>query len=703
MSFLAPLYALGLLAISLPIVFHLIRRQPHGEFKFSSLMFLTPTPPRLARRSRLDNLLLLLLRGLALALLAFAFARPFLRSESLVSPQNAEATRTVLIVDTSASMRRGDLWQQAVATVERAVGQRKPLDEIAVYACDDTLRPIVTFEAMLQVAPAERTNVVRSRLKEVKPTWAATRLGQGLQEAVEIVNNASESRGGQQLIARRIVLVSDMQTGSRLGTLADFAWPEDVQLEMAPVSLTKKTNAGLHHVADADSRVAVPATETRVRVSNDADSKTDEFQISWLDGVGKPVASSVPAYVPAGESRVIRVANPPSPNLPTRLQLVGDDFDFDNSLYLAAANTATANVIYLGDDRADDAQGLRYYLERALTEGLADRAVLSVPASDKPLPIESAATTPLVVVTSPLNAERTRELRKYAESGGSVVVVLKESPPDGALPELIGVPTLDVEEANVNNYAMLGQIDFAHRLFTSMSGAHFNDFTQIHFWKYRRLKPEQLGDGNSIARFENGDPAVVEWRIGKGSVIVLTSGWQPSDSQFARSWKFVLFVSALFGDHPIGPLANTAFTVHEQVPIVEQTATAEPATVTTPSGQEIKLGAAARSFTITDEPGIYTLTRAGEQQKFAVNLDPLESKTAALGNESLEQLGVRLVKPPQSAVGETSKNQRMADTQLESRQKYWQWLIACVLALLVIETWLAGRASRIATAEGSPA
>ncbi len=91
MSLLAPLYFLGALAVGLPILFHLIRRQPKGQVEFSSLMFLRPTPPRLTRRSRLDNWLLLLLRALALMLLAAAFARPFLRS---VADLGSRVTRT---------------------------------------------------------------------------------------------------------------------------------------------------------------------------------------------------------------------------------------------------------------------------------------------------------------------------------------------------------------------------------------------------------------------------------------------------------------------------------------------------------------------------------------------------------------------------------------------------------------------------------
>ena len=115
MSFLTPFYILGLAAVAAPIIFHLIRRSPRGEVPFSSLMFLSPTPPRLTRRSRLDNWLLLLLRAAALSLLAFAFARPFLRQAAQLDFGDVPQRRIALLIDTSASMRRGDLWPRAQA------------------------------------------------------------------------------------------------------------------------------------------------------------------------------------------------------------------------------------------------------------------------------------------------------------------------------------------------------------------------------------------------------------------------------------------------------------------------------------------------------------------------------------------------------------------------------------------------------------
>src|SRR5258708_22230351 len=104
MSFLAPLFALGVLAVAGPILFHLIRRTTREKTPFSTLMFLQPSPPRITKRSRLENIWLLLLRCLVVALLALAFARPFLQ-RAMPGPLPGSGQRTVILLDTSASMR----------------------------------------------------------------------------------------------------------------------------------------------------------------------------------------------------------------------------------------------------------------------------------------------------------------------------------------------------------------------------------------------------------------------------------------------------------------------------------------------------------------------------------------------------------------------------------------------------------------------
>src|SRR5947207_10692536 len=103
MSFLAPLFLLGALAVALPVIFHLIRRTTRERTPFSSLLFLRPSPPRLTRRSRLEHLLLLALRCLVIGLLAAGFSRPFFRKAMPAADPHAGSRKTVLLVDVSAS------------------------------------------------------------------------------------------------------------------------------------------------------------------------------------------------------------------------------------------------------------------------------------------------------------------------------------------------------------------------------------------------------------------------------------------------------------------------------------------------------------------------------------------------------------------------------------------------------------------------
>ena len=77
MSFLNPLFLLGLAAVAAPIIVHLVRRTRAQKIEFPSLMFVRQVPQKTIRRRTLQNLLLLILRTLAFLLLVFAFTRPY--------------------------------------------------------------------------------------------------------------------------------------------------------------------------------------------------------------------------------------------------------------------------------------------------------------------------------------------------------------------------------------------------------------------------------------------------------------------------------------------------------------------------------------------------------------------------------------------------------------------------------------------------
>ena len=95
-----------------------------------------------------------------------------------------------------------------------------------------------------------------------------------------------------------------------------------------------------------------------MRLTNDSDSGQEKFRLAW----DKATGGDVEAYVPPGESRVVKVPRPPGDPNPT-LRLKGDTHEFDNALYLSPRPKEELSVIFLGPDTAEP-DGLRYYVAR---------------------------------------------------------------------------------------------------------------------------------------------------------------------------------------------------------------------------------------------------------------------------------------------------------------------------------------------------
>ena len=106
MGLLNPLWLLLGAAVAVPLILHLLQRHQGPRVIFPAVRYLRRAEREHARRIKLRQLLLLLLRVAALLLLAFAAARPFLRSAGV----SHEPTAAVIILDNSmsSSLVRGD-------------------------------------------------------------------------------------------------------------------------------------------------------------------------------------------------------------------------------------------------------------------------------------------------------------------------------------------------------------------------------------------------------------------------------------------------------------------------------------------------------------------------------------------------------------------------------------------------------------------
>jgi hypothetical protein len=697
MSLLTPLFLLGALAITAPLVLHLIRRSPRGQVPFSSLMFLAPTPPRLTRRSRLDQVVLLLLRISALVLLALAFARPFLREAASLNLGGPERKRVLILIDTSASLRRAGLWARAKAEALAAIDALGPEDPVAVFAFDATTRPVLSFDESATLPAPQRKAVARARVEGLEPTWAGTRLGQALVDAVSAVGDVADRSEPAGRMPRRVVLISDLQRGSDIEPLGGFAWPSDVALELKPVVDTAGNASLLALAASTETTPEPEATGqgfTRVRVANEPGSGREAFQLAWLDDSGQPLGAPFDAYVPPGESRVVRMPRPARLEDARTLRLSGDVPAFDNLLYFAPLKLEESTVLFVGDDRADDPNGLLYYLGRVFDDAPGRSVRVEPRGASSPLALDAAHPPALIVVAGEVSAANTTALRAYLRAGGSVLEVLTASGRLATLGGLLGVEPPTVEEAPAGRDAMLTEIAFDHPIFAPLAGPQFNDFTRIRFWKHRRLALESIPTGARVlARFEGGDPALVEQRVEKGRLLVLASGWGPGDGQLARTSKFVPLLLATLEAADPRPPDPTDLKVGDAIPLPPARDPAKPLSVLRPDGVRTAVESGATSFSGTDRPGIYVVEGGETPRGFAVNLDPLEGRTTPLEPEAFEKLGAKLAKAGSPELDREQARQ-MRNAELEGRQKLWRWLILATIGVLIVETLYAGRKVR---------
>ena len=711
MSLLAPLYFIGALAIGAPILFHLIRRQPKGQVEFSSLMFLRPTPPRLTRRSRLDNWFLLLLRALALMLLAAAFARPFLRSVTL-SDSEIPGRRMVIVVDRSASMQREGLWEQMLGQADQVLADLQPADQLAVVAFDEQPQLLLGFSESGKLSPDQLQSTVHDLLEDVEPTWLTSELGRALAFAGDLAVNyesdepvvlgddaeagASQDRAEGDSITgdsitgddAHLILISDMASGSERESLQTYAWPKRLRLDVRRVASSQRTNASAL-VLEASTESVDDVDRLRVRVSNSQDATESRFSIRWAGPELAGAASGVelPVQVPPGQSRVVRMPLP-GPGM-TSLVLQGDAHGFDNTQYIVSPDPQPYTLLHLGKVAGEPRDSLLFYLQRIPFDNQRRTVTVQTLDPDQLLEVPDPQTVPLVVVTQELPPPVASRLANYAQAGGRVLMVLWNQPSGadyGTTINQIAESELEFGEAEVDDYAMLSRIDFSHPLFRSMSDPQFNDFSKIRFWAHRRINQVDQ-DWSVVARYDDGDPAVLEKILGKGRLFIMASGWQPTESQLALSTKFIPLLFSFFDGGPTGQVSER-YTVGQGIdfPPSDIASIVGPAGVAFPYREKADQDA-------MDQPGVYQFNDGKQTRAFAVNLDASESRTDPFDEETLTRFGVVLGKNVTNA--QALENQRqLRDRELESQQRLWQWLLVLALALLGLETVLGALWSR---------
>jgi hypothetical protein len=531
-------------------------------------------------------------------------------------------------------------------------------------------RTLVSFADWSSWPQDQRAVLARQRLAAVAPGWMGTHLGAALTGAAELFRENSVTR-------REIVLITDLQEGAKLDGLQGYQWPSNTRVIVERLPAKQQSNAGLE-ILEPPAVVAGVEDAIHVRVSNSSDSRKEKFLLGW-----RGASERMEIYLTPGQIRTFTAPKPPAGLQSGALELTGDDLDYDNLSYYVAPEIQHVGIYCAGLGSTNDSAGMFYYLQRALP---------ATPRWQPQFAPELTEQASFAVLATNLAPEHIAALRRWLESGKTALLVLVDTSAASTLAGLLGLPDAAVTEAG-GDYALLGTIDFRHPIFAPFDDPRFSDFSHIHFWKHRRWDiPPSLHPG-VLAKFDDGSPALAQVAVGKGNLLVLASGWNPSDSQLAVSSKFPPLLQTMLAWS--GASAPTRFQFRTGDTLPAPPSSGGPVQWRKPDGKLATLPAGA-AFEETDTPGIYASGWGGRERLFAVNIPLEESRIKPMPQDDLAHLGMPLgVDREQASAIARVHQQHLQDAELENRQKLWRWLIMAALAVtfgeIVLSGWLARR------------
>lgn len=198
----------GATLAAVPLVIHLLNRQRHKPMPWAAMRFVLAAYRKTRRRVQMENLLLLMLRMAAVALLAFALARPFTGRLSPLAGFTESRRDVILVLDASASTG----YRESVDTVfDRAVARAREIVRELDGGRGDRVRLILAggYPRLLSWTQPEQASAMLDTL--ATPTDESLDLAGALGEVLGFAREEVAATGQSTLEIR---LLSDMQRRS---------------------------------------------------------------------------------------------------------------------------------------------------------------------------------------------------------------------------------------------------------------------------------------------------------------------------------------------------------------------------------------------------------------------------------------------------------------------------------------------------------
>jgi hypothetical protein len=632
LSFLSPWFLAAAAAAGIPLILHLLKRQPEPRVKFAAVRLLKRAPIEHTRKRHLRELLLLALRVAALVLLALAFARPFFASGGVVG----SAGVTIVAIDTSCSLSAPGQFERARQLAKEAVARTPAGDLVGVVAFAD--------EADTAAPPSANRAMALSAIDGLVAGAGAT----GYRAGVALAAQAFGGRRGT------LVVVTDLQengwdAGDRVSV------PESVRVEVADVGAAAQNLAVTSVRPAADQIVAVVrntgtrARDTRVRLMLDG-RPADDMAVSIAPGASVEVPLSGASHAATASVAI-------------------DDregMQADNVRYAMLQHGGRSPLLVVtgtGDLRRE-----AFYVEQALSAGAAGRDtvhVTGVSAADlSAWDVRRLAPYAAVLLLSTKGLDRRgREaLGDYTRAGGGLLIAAGPEIDGDVASGLLGddsrlqmTTAPDVDTGPRAAARTLVPADVRHPVFQSFGG----NAAALGFVKFQNVARIGGAGCHTLARFTTGEPALLDCPVAEGHALVLASDLGNRWNDFPLHPTFVPFLQ-----EAVRYLAGTNLHTAEYL-----------------------VGDAPRGVART--PGFATLRDSsgrtpGGERRIAVNVDPREADPARM---SIGDFTAAVTRMKDLGVSEA----RLEARHEEERQHLWQYLLMLLTATLVAEGVVASR------------
>ncbi len=682
MGFLAPFFLLGGFLVALPILLHLTRRR-REPVDFPSFFFLEATrAPASWKRRRFRNLPLLILRCLALALLAAAFARPLLRGGALADAARQPLDLAVL-VDRSASMGISGRAEEAAAIAAAAIGELGSDDRAVVLGFAD--RPVALTRLTGERAELE------AALPGVAPGTGGTRIAPALGLAGRLLPETPGRR-------REALLISDLQRSGFEGRGPEPSLPRGIALRVRRVGSDPPANAAVTAVELSPERgegAARLRVRAEIRFAPSARSPEREVEAELVLGgrvvERRPVRLSGDRAAPVVFSPVLR----PSESVAAAVRLPGDAFPGDDLLRFVIRPGAALRVADLGGG------GDPVFVREALGVGAAPVFRLDPgPARGESRVRRALEGARVALLRDPgrLDAGAVRALAGFVAAGGGLVAAMGPTRIQGAAAAELEalLPALPGGFSDREPAGRFADFQARHPVFDPFAPEGPVALAQSAFFRYRTLETP-APDAEVLARFDDGAPALLSAGRGAGRILLFASAFDGVWNDLPRRPAFVPFLHRLIevaAGHEEIPLAyrvGQSVDAERAFLLSAETATADPEAailVEAPSGERTLLGAEAALR--LEEAGRYRARRpeAPVSREIAVNLPAAESDLHPL---DADEVRLAAAPPAAPAIGGAGAIGRETEPPEGAGFPVWWLLLGGLAVLLVAEAWVANR------------